>query len=77
VKGKIFRFGTLGYYNIFDAVTIVSAVEMGLAACGYKFEMGKGVAAAMEVLRAYDPAKGWVAAEEATRELEPVAALLA
>jgi len=76
MQGKIFRFGTLGYYNVFDVVTIVGAIEMALAACGHKFEMGKGLAAAMEVLRAYDPAKGWVAAEEATRGLEPVAALL-
>jgi aspartate aminotransferase-like enzyme len=76
LKGKIFRFATLGYYNVFDAITIISAVEMALAASGYQFEMGKGVATAMEVLRAYNPAKGWVAAEEATRGLEPVAALL-
>lgn len=76
LKGKIFRFGTLGYYNIFDAVTIVSAIEMALAAIDYKFELGSGVAAAMEVLRAYDPKTGWKAAEEATREMEPVPALL-
>lgn len=76
VKGKIFRFATLGFYNVFDVVTVVSSVEMGLAASGYDFELGTGVAAAMEVLRAYDPKKGWTAAEEATRDLEPVAALL-
>lgn len=76
VAGKIFRFSTLGYYNVFDVVTIVSAIEIALAASNYQFEMGKGVAAAMEVLRAYNPAKGWQAAEEATRGLEPVAALL-
>ena len=75
VKGKIFRFATLGYYNIFDAVTIMSAVEMALANSNYQFDMGKGVAAAMEVLRHYDPSKGWVAAEEATRSLEPVPSL--
>lgn len=76
LAGKIFRFATLGYYNVFDAVTIVAAIEMALLASGYKIELGKGVAAAMEVLRAYDPAKGWVAAEEATRGLEPCKALL-
>lgn len=76
VKGKIFRFGTLGYYNIFDVVTIVSAIEMALAASGYNFTMGKGVAAAMDVLRAYLPSEGWIAAEEATRGLEPVKDLL-
>lgn len=77
VKGKIFRFATLGFYNVFDVVTIISSIEMALAAVDYKFEMGTGVAAAMEVLRAYDPKKGWAAAEQATREMEPVAALLA
>lgn len=76
VKGKIFRFATLGYYNIFDVVTIISAIEMGLLASGYNVELGKGVAAAMEVLRHYDPAKGWTAAEEATRGMEPVKELL-
>jgi len=76
LSGKIFRFATLGYYNVFDVVTIVSAIEMALAASGYKFEMGSGVAAAMEVLRAYSPAKGWVAAEESTRGLETTKALL-
>ena len=76
VKGKIFRFATLGYYNVFDVVTVISSIEMALAATGYKFEMGTGVAAAMEVLRAYDPKTGWVVAEEATRSLEPVKALL-
>jgi aspartate aminotransferase-like enzyme len=74
--GKIFRFATLGYYNVFDVVTIVSAIEMALAASGYKFQLGSGVAAAMEVLSHYDPAKGWVAAEHATRGLEPVKVLL-
>lgn len=76
LKGKIFRFATLGNYNVFDVITIVGAVEMALAASGHPFEMGKGIAKAMEVLRAYNPAKGWVAAEEHTRNLEPVAALL-
>lgn len=76
LSGKVFRFATLGYYNVFDVVTIVSAVEMALAASGYRFDLGKGVAAAMEVLSAYSPSKGWVAAEEATRALEPVPALL-
>ncbi len=76
LKGKVFRFATLGHYNVFDVVTIVSAVEMALAASGHAFELGKGVAAAMEVLRAYHPARGWVAVEKETRALEPVAALL-
>jgi aspartate aminotransferase-like enzyme len=73
LKGKIFRIATLGYYNVFDVVTIVSAVEIALAAAGYSFELGRGVTTAMEVLKAYSPAKGWNAADEATREFEPAA----
>lgn len=44
-KGKIFRIGHLGYYDIFDMVTVWAAVEKQLADLGYKFELGKGVAA--------------------------------
>ncbi len=75
-KGKIFRIATLGYYNIFDDVTIISAVEMALAASGFKMQIGQGTSAALEVLRHYDPKQGWVAADEATKNLEPVPALL-
>ncbi len=73
LKGKIFRIATLGYSNIFDVTTIVSAVEIALASSGRNVEFGRGVAAALEVLRHYSPQKGWLAAEEATRSLDPVA----
>lgn len=72
LEGKIFRIATLGYYDAFDAITLVSAVEMALAACGAGSELGTGVTAALRVLKTYDPAKGWVAADAATRSLEPV-----
>jgi serine---pyruvate transaminase len=48
LKGKIFRFATLGWYNEYDVVTIVTAVEQTLAQLGVKFERGAGAAAAME-----------------------------
>jgi aspartate aminotransferase-like enzyme len=48
LKGKIFRFATLGYYNEFDAITIIEAVEMVLAKLGHKFDRGAGVKKAME-----------------------------
>ncbi|MCX7719047.1 MAG: alanine--glyoxylate aminotransferase family protein [Candidatus Sumerlaeaceae bacterium] len=48
LKGKIFRFATLGYYNEFDVVTIVDAVEQCLAKLGHKFERGAGINAARE-----------------------------
>ncbi len=76
MKGKIFRFAALGYYNIFDVVTIVSAIEMGLLAAGHDVVLGRGVAGAMEVLRAYDPEKGWSAAEVFTRDNEPIKELI-
>ena len=46
LKGKIFRFATLGYYNEFDVVTIVGAIEQVLAGLGHKFDRGAGISAA-------------------------------
>jgi len=48
LKGKIFRFATLGWYNDYDVLTIIQAVEQTLAELGHKFERGAGVKAAME-----------------------------
>lgn len=50
LKGKIFRFATLGYYNKYDALTIIQAVESTLAELGHKFEHGAGVQAAAAFL---------------------------
>lgn len=52
LKGKIFRFATLGWYNEFDVLTIIQAVEQTLAELGHKFERGAGVKAAMEYFSA-------------------------
>jgi aspartate aminotransferase-like enzyme len=52
LKGKIIRMAHLGYANYSDIVIGISALEMSLADMGYKVEMGKGVKAALEVLRA-------------------------
>ncbi len=48
LKGRIFRFATLGYYNDFDVITIVDAVEQTLGQLGLKFQRGAGVNAALE-----------------------------
>ncbi|MCX7018845.1 MAG: alanine--glyoxylate aminotransferase family protein [bacterium] len=48
LKGKIFRFATLGWHNEFDALTIIGAVEQMLAKLGHKFERGAGMTAASE-----------------------------
>jgi aspartate aminotransferase-like enzyme len=48
LKGKIFRFACLGWYDEYDAVTIISAVEKTLAELGHQFDRGAGVNAALE-----------------------------
>jgi aspartate aminotransferase-like enzyme len=45
LKGKIFRFGHVGYYHFFDMVTAVAALELTLRSLGYPAEPGSGVAA--------------------------------
>ncbi len=50
LKGKIFRVGHLGYYDLFDMVTVWSAIERQLHDLGHKFELGKGVAEIMRLL---------------------------
>ncbi len=52
VKGKIFRVAHLGWFDTFDILTSVSALEMALADLGIKVSPGAGVAAAEAVLRA-------------------------
>ena len=50
-KGKIFRIAHLGYIDQFDVITAVSALEMTLHELGYHVELGKGIRAALEVLK--------------------------
>ncbi|MGC9469895.1 MAG: pyridoxal-phosphate-dependent aminotransferase family protein [Anaerolineae bacterium] len=49
IKGEYFRIGHMGTVSQGDALATVGAVESGLAAAGYKFDAGVGVAAAMQV----------------------------
>ncbi len=51
LKGKIFRIATLGYADEYDVITAIAALEFTLRDLGYKFEMGKGVAAAVNALK--------------------------
>jgi alanine-glyoxylate transaminase/serine-glyoxylate transaminase/serine-pyruvate transaminase len=46
IKAEYFRIGHMGATRIGDLLATVGAVEAGLAACGYRFERGAGVAAA-------------------------------
>jgi len=49
-KGKVMRIAHLGYVDTFDTVIAISALEMALKKFGHPVEMGKGVAAAQEIL---------------------------
>jgi aspartate aminotransferase-like enzyme len=48
LKGRIFRIGHVGYYNFFDIVVALSALELTLKELGLPVEAGRGVAAAEE-----------------------------
>ncbi len=50
-KGKLIRISHLGYYDELDAVSVISALEMALADCGWKVEAGTGVTAVQTVFR--------------------------
>lgn len=50
LKDKIFRMGTLGFVCDRDVLASVSALEATLYKLGHKFELGKGVKAAIEIL---------------------------
>jgi len=52
LKGKIFRLGHVGFFDPFDIVVQVSALEMALKKLGVPVELGRGVTAALEVLSA-------------------------
>jgi len=51
LKGKVFRIATLGYADKYDVITAVSALEFTLRDLGYKFQMGAGISAAINVLK--------------------------
>src|SRR5262249_49640664 len=51
VKGKIYRIAHLGWFDTFDILTSVSALEMALSDLGVKPHLGAGIAAAESVLR--------------------------
>ena len=49
LKGKVFRIAHMGFIEEFDIIAGISCLEKVLAQMGYKFELGKGVAAAEEI----------------------------
>ncbi len=50
LKGKVLRIAHLGYVDTFDTIVAVASIEMALKKLGYSVPMGKGVAAAQEIL---------------------------
>ena len=51
LKGKIFRLAHLGYFDRFDTIAAIAAVEMALASVGYVHKIGEGARTATELLR--------------------------
>ena len=48
LKGKIFRLGHIGWFDVFDITTQIAAVELVLADLGAEVERGLAVTAALE-----------------------------
>jgi aspartate aminotransferase-like enzyme len=48
LKGKIFRIGHIGYFDVFDIATALAAVELGLTELGAELERGVAVTRAFE-----------------------------
>jgi aspartate aminotransferase-like enzyme len=51
LKGKIFRLAHLGYFDRFDTIACIAAIEMALAAVGYVHKVGEGTRTATELLQ--------------------------
>jgi len=51
IKARYFRIGHMGPARLGDVLATVGAIEVGLAECGYRFEPGVGVAAALAAAR--------------------------
>jgi aspartate aminotransferase-like enzyme len=48
LKGKIFRIGHIGYYDVFDITTALAGVELALTEAGAEIERGVAVTRALE-----------------------------
>jgi serine---pyruvate transaminase len=48
LKGKVFRVGHLGYYDVFDITTALAGVELALSEAGADIERGVAVTRALE-----------------------------
>jgi aspartate aminotransferase-like enzyme len=50
LRGKIIRIAHVGYMGAFDVITAIAGLEMALKKFGHPAQLGKGVAAAQEIL---------------------------
>jgi aspartate aminotransferase-like enzyme len=48
LKGRVFRIGHIGYYDVFDVATALAAVELGLTEAGADIERGVAVTRALD-----------------------------
>ena len=48
LKGKVFRIGHIGYFDVFDITTALAAVELALADAGAEIERGVAVTRALD-----------------------------
>jgi serine---pyruvate transaminase len=55
LKGKIFRIGHIGWFDIFDITTALAAVELALADAGAEIERGVAVTRALEAWAEHAP----------------------
>jgi len=56
LKGKVFRIGHIGWYDVFDITTALAAVELGLDELGATIERGVAVTRALEAYAQAVPA---------------------
>ena len=52
LKGKVFRIGHIGWFDVFDIATALAAVELALADAGVELERGAAAEAALEAFAA-------------------------
>ncbi|HET7855302.1 MAG TPA: alanine--glyoxylate aminotransferase family protein [Gaiellaceae bacterium] len=48
LKGKVFRIGHIGYFDVFDITTALAAIELALGEAGAEIERGVAVTRALE-----------------------------
>jgi aspartate aminotransferase-like enzyme len=55
LKGKIFRIGHIGWFDVFDITTALAAIELTLADAGAEIERGVAVTRALEAWAEHTP----------------------